>query len=113
MRAMDLVVRDDLTVGRAHVHRRGGVGQQRDLEAPVRGLPGGGVAAHLGHEAGDDHPLDAQPPQVALQRRVGEGARQMLGDDRLTGRRGVEEWLYRQRIVVEGKVAIEVVPLAN
>ncbi len=27
----------------------------------------------------------------------------------LTGRRGVEEWLYRQRIVVEGAVAIEVV----
>jgi hypothetical protein len=27
----------------------------------------------------------------------------------LTGRRGVEEWLYRQRIAVEGTVAIEVV----
>jgi hypothetical protein len=27
----------------------------------------------------------------------------------LTGRRGVEEWLYRQRIAVEGKVAIELV----
>jgi len=26
----------------------------------------------------------------------------------LTGRRGAEEWLYRQRIAVEGAVAIEV-----
>jgi hypothetical protein len=29
---------------------------------------------------------------------------------RLTGRRGVEEWLYRQRIALEGDVAVRVVP---
>ena len=53
--------------------------------------------------------VSGQPPMV-----LSDAAREIdvpiLPLAHLTGRRGVEEWLYRQRIAVEGAVTIEAVP---
>jgi beta-glucosidase-like glycosyl hydrolase len=66
-------------------HRRHGVGRHEDLEAAMRRLARGRIAAHLGHEARDDDLLDPVPPEVLLERGVGERPRQVLGEDRLAG----------------------------
>jgi hypothetical protein len=53
--------------------------------------------------------ISGQPPVVLAdaQREIDVP---LLPLAQLTGRRGVAEWLYRQRIAVEGEVAIEAVP---
>ena len=64
------------------------VAEELDLQAQVRGLPRGGVAAHVGHVPGDRHRVDPPLAQPLFQAGAGEAAREVLLDPVVARPRG-------------------------
>jgi len=60
----------------------GGVGEKLHAEAPMKRLPRGGVAAHLGHVAADYHRIDIPLPEPRFQVRARKASRQILLDQK-------------------------------
>ena len=78
---------DDLAIRAFDRHRGHGVRGHEDLESPMRRLARSRVAAHLGHESRDDDLLDPVAPEMFLSPVLVNEPREMLGQDRLAGRR--------------------------